>query len=92
MASVDLGAPSNVTALQLDSDGAMFAVALDIGTLAVWNFDSLRQGSGFPSNEIGRHDGSLPCMPLHATYSDSRTEARALTCEHLKTDAVMAAL
>lgn len=49
---MDLGAPSHVTALQLDSDGAMLAVALETGTLAIWNFASIRQETCTPSTTI----------------------------------------
>lgn len=36
---------THVTTLQLDSNGAMLALGLDIGVIAIYNFESIRQGS-----------------------------------------------
>ncbi|BDA44553.1 hypothetical protein COCOBI_06-0290 [Coccomyxa sp. Obi] len=76
VATVDLGAPSHVTALKLDSDGAMLAVALDIGTLAIWNFDSLRSA--------GNRDGLAGEPKAAIEFTSGRSKRTRLAWNPLK--------
>ncbi|CAL8463224.1 g2758 [Coccomyxa elongata] len=76
VASVDLGAPSHVTALQLDSNGTMLAVALETGTLAIWKFDSIRSA--------GNHDRVAGEPEAAIEFTSGRSKRTRLAWNPLK--------